>query len=497
MPITWNQAEADRVIHQEQPFKINGVTVLNDINGNRVQTMDSSSTQYLTPLVNVTVYIEGSYDIYWKLFSNGQLTSGTNSPNGYSFKDTVQLSRQNNQYYLSGWGSSTPGHWGAGDYRYEFYYSGQLVYSHNFRIEDARQTSTENGSNQNLPFEIKGVTVINIDSQGNRIPTMDSSTTQYLQPIVYISVNKEGDYDVYWKLFVNDQLSTGTISPDGYSFKDTIHLSKYGGQYYLSGWGASTSGNWGEGEYRYEFYYLGQCIYSHSFDISKTEQNPEQTLQNDDSWNSWFDTNYKDKDINTIKKLAECGDSDAQIELANRYDEGEGVPQSDYMAVKWITKAATLDNSQGQLLLGFCYMEGNVVKKDEYNAFKWFYKSAGQGNAVGQYMLSICYEEGTGTPINESEALKWLTMAAEQNYSVAQCELGLYYEELQDYHLAVDWYSKAVNQGNRDAQYALGLCYYNGKGVRIDYDRAFKLIKQAAAQGNEEAIKFAKEHNLK
>lgn len=216
--------------------------------------------------------------------------------------------------------------------------------------------------------------------------------------------------------------------------------------------------------------------------------------------NQYFDditTNYTDRNISIVMNAAKQGDTEAQLELAKRYEQGNGVPKSDREAVEWIVEAAHQHNALAQVYLGACYSDGHVVPQDDNQAFKWFFASAEQGCADAQCMLGLCYTAGIGTTENEEEALKWYTKAAEQNYSVAQFELGWYYEDVvQDYVLAVDWYSKAANQGDKDAQYALGLCYYNGKGVRIDYDRAFGLIKQAAAQGNEEAIKFAKKHNL-
>lgn len=481
MPITWNQAEADKVIHQSEPFKITGATVINiDKDCNRLPSMDSFETQYLQPIVDITVYIDGCYDIYLKLFANEQLQTGTTSPGGYTFMNSLQLSKQNEQYALSGWGSSTPGFWGEGEYRYELYYEGQCVYSHSFRIE------------RGVPFIIKGVKVENVDSNGNKLPTMDSSATQYLQPILDITVLEEGCHDIYWKLFTDDQLTTGDGSPDGYSWKDAIQMSKQYNQYYLSSWGASTPGHWGEGIYRYEFYYEGQCVYSHSFGI----KNAENSFEGDDFY-LFLETKYKGKDINTIRKAAEYGDAEAQVELALRYDKGNDVPQSDYESVKWITKAATQGNAEGQCLLGLCYNEGCVVQQDENIAFKWFYKSAGQGNAFGQLMLYFYFYQGIGTHEDEAEAFKWLTMAAEQKLSIAQYYLGDYYENVKgNIHQAIQWYGWAAAQEYAEAQFALGQCYFNGNGVQANRAYAVDLIKKAANQGLEDAIHFLKENNL-
>ncbi len=49
---------------------------------------------------------------------------------------------------------------------------------------------------------------------------------------------------------------------------------------------------------------------------------------------------------------------------------------------------------------------------------------------------------------------------------------------------AVEWYQKAAEQGYAEAQYNLGVCYYNGYGVPKNRAKAVELWKKAAAQGN-------------
>ena len=44
-----------------------------------------------------------------------------------------------------------------------------------------------------------------------------------------------------------------------------------------------------------------------------------------------------------------------------------------------------------------------------------------------------------------------------------------------------------TQQDNADAQYNLGLMYYNGQGVKMDYKKAFYWFKKSAEQGNAQA----------
>ena len=84
---------------------------------------------------------------------------------------------------------------------------------------------------------------------------------------------------------------------------------------------------------------------------------------------------------------------------------------------------------------------------------------------------------------------------AEQGNANAQFALGVVYAEgngvPQDYARAVTWYRKAAEQGNAVAQHNLGVMYGKGEGVRQDYAHAVTWYRRAAEQGNAVA-----QHNL-
>ena len=57
----------------------------------------------------------------------------------------------------------------------------------------------------------------------------------------------------------------------------------------------------------------------------------------------------------------------------------------------------------------------------------------------------------------------------------------------QDYAEAMKWFRKAADQGDPEAQYALGVMYKNGRGVPRDDAEAIKWYRKAADQGNADA----------
>lgn len=93
---------------------------------------------------------------------------------------------------------------------------------------------------------------------------------------------------------------------------------------------------------------------------------------------------------------------------------------------------------------------------------------------------------------NYTEAVSWYKKAAEQGQVDAQYCLGFCYfygdGVTQDDSQAVYWYEKAAEQGHTDAQFELGEMYENGDGVTQDDEQAVYWYKKAAEQGYAYAI---------
>ncbi len=78
--------------------------------------------------------------------------------------------------------------------------------------------------------------------------------------------------------------------------------------------------------------------------------------------------------------------------------------------------------------------------------------------------------------------------AAEQGDAEAQYNLGVCYYTgtgiKEDKEEAAHWYRKAAENGNAMAQYNLGNCYYTGTGIKEDKEKAVLWYRKAAEQGN-------------
>lgn len=89
---------------------------------------------------------------------------------------------------------------------------------------------------------------------------------------------------------------------------------------------------------------------------------------------------------------------------------------------------------------------------------------------------------------NFEEAVNWYRKAAEQGNAQAQFELADCYRKgegvSEDDVEAVKWYRKAAEQGDSDAQFYLGCCYDNGEGVGQNLAEAAAWYRKAAEQGH-------------
>lgn len=87
------------------------------------------------------------------------------------------------------------------------------------------------------------------------------------------------------------------------------------------------------------------------------------------------------------------------------------------------------------------------------------------------------------------ESLAPLKRSADQGYVKAQALLADILDSSEFDEEAVNYYRKAADQGNADAQFNLGAMYARGEGVTQDLAEARKWILKAAGQGNQNAIR--------
>ena len=155
------------------------------------------------------------------------------------------------------------------------------------------------------------------------------------------------------------------------------------------------------------------------------------------------------------------------------YNKGEGVPEDNAEAARWLRLAAEQGYASAQNSLGQLYSTGSGVPADATEALRWFRRAADQGYPIAQGNVGVAYATGRGAPQDDAEAVRWFRRAAEQGDDNGQYSLGVAYFRgagaAKDDAEAARWFRRAAEQGNARAQFNLGAMYNNGAGVPEDY----------------------------
>lgn len=138
---------------------------------------------------------------------------------------------------------------------------------------------------------------------------------------------------------------------------------------------------------------------------------------------------YKSGEYTKAERLwsdaAANGSTDAMINLANLYVQGQGVTRDLARAAAWYRRAAEAGDPVAQVHLGEAYEAGAGLARDNRQAALWFQRAAEQGDAQGAFNLGVMLatDYGTGLEASNAEqrttARRWLSAAAEQGHQEA------------------------------------------------------------------------------
>ena len=147
---------------------------------------------------------------------------------------------------------------------------------------------------------------------------------------------------------------------------------------------------------------------------------------------------YSERDIENLRERAKAGDSEAQVELAVCYGQGNGLARDYEKAYEWLMKAVAQGNLEAQRIVGeTCYLEGKGTEQNATEGIKWIRHAAEQGHAKAQMTMGQFYiadEESRqelgimdAIPYDAAEGERYLRMAAENKYIPALILLGTSY----------------------------------------------------------------------
>lgn len=195
--------------------------------------------------------------------------------------------------------------------------------------------------------------------------------------------------------------------------------------------------------------------------------------------------------LTLYKQAAESGLVDAQTMLCAIFTRGIGEKKKFGAGINWCEKAVAQEHAPAQYILGGLYDIGHGVGENPEKAFSLYSKAAEQGHTQAQFALASMYLEGKGTRPDIDKAVKWFQKAALSGDAHAQDMLGRIALGAGDSIEAVKWFDMAARQDLDSSKLALGLLYFQGKGVPRNYAEALRLFKSAAKNNNDTAAYYA------
>ena len=178
-------------------------------------------------------------------------------------------------------------------------------------------------------------------------------------------------------------------------------------------------------------------------------------------------------------------------ERGKKFYWGLGGEQSYPKALQLYLQAAEAGDAEAQYISGGMYLKGLGTNKDLNKAFKLLYEAAksGKSTAESEQVIGQAFLLGSVVPKSYQKALQWYSQAAENGNKDAQNELGFMYfvgnGVEQDIEKGGNLFLKAAYNGLTIAQYNVGIMYYTGRGVKAtDLEKSYAWLNVAAAKGH-------------
>ncbi len=184
-------------------------------------------------------------------------------------------------------------------------------------------------------------------------------------------------------------------------------------------------------------------------------------------------------DVATLKTKAAAGDAKAQIELGHAYEDGNGVPQNDELAVKWYRAAAEQGSAVAQNDLGVMYRLGHGVNKNITEAQKWFRMAAKQGYAPAMFNLGTVYYNDQEMPADDKLAYAWFVLADKAGSKPAAEAVQRLTSDMPAWKM-------------KDAKVVLADMLFSGNEVKTDIAQALAIYDEVATQDASVAVRVAK-----
>ncbi|MBS0655829.1 MAG: sel1 repeat family protein [Verrucomicrobia bacterium] len=145
-----------------------------------------------------------------------------------------------------------------------------------------------------------------------------------------------------------------------------------------------------------------------------------------------------------------------------------------------------------QVLTALCFEDGEGISPSPESSIHYFTLAAENDDQYSQWHLGRCYEDGKGVEASPEKAIYYYKLAADKDHLLAQYCLGSLLKQLHRDSEAFEYFMMASNNNSSDfyktkAQYVVGSCFENGRGVAVNVRRAVHYYQLAADAGSVKA----------
>ena len=195
----------------------------------------------------------------------------------------------------------------------------------------------------------------------------------------------------------------------------------------------------------------------------------------------------EERDLAKIRKRAEMGFVQQQVELAAAYLAGRGVTQDAVQAAHWYLKAAESGDPWAENEIGYLYEAGIGVQKDLERAFHWFQLAATSGMPLAKVNLGVSYYRGSGVRADSAMARALFREATEKgagsgaNFLGVMDLLGL--GGPVNHASAEQWFELGAKLHDPEAAYNLACLFSKANDQPQLLRRAADLLRQASGRG--------------
>lgn len=209
------------------------------------------------------------------------------------------------------------------------------------------------------------------------------------------------------------------------------------------------------------------------------------------------------KEMNLLHS-ARQGNTKDMIELAQLYAKGDCAAKNIDKSMKWYNLALKLGDSNAACGFCFCLRKDSDISSMDYDVlfeklyhlgYNFAYCRKGELSnskenlqvAADRGFVPALYNMGKGYELSfkekdKNKAIEYYTKAADQGYTLAMHALRRIYKN--DPKEPIKWLIKAAKYGSKESQRGLGLCFYKGESVDKNPEKAYFGFEKAAEQGD-------------